>query len=130
MEPSLPAEEASVVNALVKAARAGDFAAAHALIDKAEEYQKPAILELLAQGPTLPAKERRRGIVRVSFELLAAVLRFPRGTRITGFTEDLFRDQILFRVEHDSLPAIDPGHVLPELRCVYDTDRDSFRWEW
>lgn len=67
----------------------------------------------------------RGGIIKISTELLAAALKLPPGTRITGASDQLYfnEDVIALSVEHPDLFHILEGCVMMNVTPVYRTER-------
>lgn len=74
------------------------------------------------------ATEYRAGVVRVTPELLAHVLRFAAGSRVTEVGDGLHlpvhvsaqQPYLLLTVEGPDMPVVAEGEVLPEVRPYYE----------
>ena len=75
--------------------------------------------------------DRRGGYVRVSFEILADMLRMPPGTVIRGVVqepEDVMSGAVKLVVEHPDLYSVQEGARFPEV--VYELTDDGKPGQW
>ena len=55
---------------------------------------------------------KRRGILRLSFERLATMLRLPEGASVVGFCVDDKSDCVEVKVDHHRMPAVNEGDII------------------
>lgn len=72
---------------------------------------------------------RRRAIVLISPELLLEAMKFPETTKVLQcrVTE---RSDIELVCEHDALPEVPWGNVLPTVKPLIEHVREQFRFYW
>lgn len=59
------------------------------------------------------------GIIRLSEQFVLLQLQLPNGWQARGFSFDASRKQLILQVEHDSIPDVDEGELLPVVTPVY-----------
>ncbi len=69
----------------------------------------------------------RRGVFKITAELLHTVLRLPANSKVTGFSPYVYweQDAYAIRVVCDDLPEVTPGHAATELDPQYRTGGDG-----
>lgn len=75
---------------------------------------------------------RRLGILGISKDLLAAMIGLPSSARIDAMSEHLrfCFDELAVRIEHASLPAVEPGKAIVEIQPAITPGQVSTRTDW
>jgi hypothetical protein len=76
--------------------------------------------------------QRNMARIKVSTELIVKALHWPEGTEIVA--ADVVRDThgpvMVIAVEHEDLPGVDEGDVLPEIMPILRYRRESWDFNW
>lgn len=73
---------------------------------------------------------RRRGRIFVSDKLIIDALHMPRTASIIGASVNLANGGVELLVEHDELPDLAKGALIPRYAPIITQSAEGFAWDW